>query len=111
MQAQLEATRASLQNSIFLQRHDVTIDDRNADPLDQVVADSAREEAGRNIQRSRDMLVEIDGALDRIKNGDYGDCIDCDNPIPEKRLLARPAAKRCLFCQDQYEKQERSRVN
>lgn len=32
-------------------------------------------------------------------------CIDCENPIELARLAAKPAACRCVFCQEQKEGQ------
>lgn len=41
----------------------------------------------------------IEEALDRIKAGDYGICLSCEEPIPAKRLEALPWAKFCVTCQ------------
>jgi DnaK suppressor protein len=42
------------------------------------------------------LLTEVEDALKRIENGTYGRCIDCGQPIPEKRLEALPWAARCV---------------
>lgn len=42
----------------------------------------------------------IEEALDRVESGDYGICLDCDDPIPEKRLRAIPWARYCIPCQE-----------
>lgn len=42
-------------------------------------------------------------ALDRIKEGDYGLCIDCGMQISPKRLTAFPDATRCIGCQELIE--------
>jgi DnaK suppressor protein len=34
-----------------------------------------------------------------------GLCEDCDNPIGEARLQAQPTARRCIYCQKEYEKE------
>jgi len=31
-------------------------------------------------------------------------CLDCEEPIPEKRLKAHPAAVRCITCQNRKER-------
>ncbi len=54
----------------------------------------------RHIQEIRD----IDAALIRIAEGSYGICIDCEQPIGVERLKAYPTAKRCLKCQEVYER-------
>jgi DnaK suppressor protein len=43
----------------------------------------------------------IEEALDRIKSGDYGICLSCEEPIPDKRLQALPWARYCVSCQEE----------
>jgi len=43
----------------------------------------------------RKLIVEIDGALDRIENGTYGICEGTGQPIPKERLEAMPWARYC----------------
>lgn len=45
-------------------------------------------------------LRMIDEALDRMKSGDYGSCLACEEPIPAKRLNAVPWARYCVECQE-----------
>ncbi len=42
----------------------------------------------------------IEEALDRLSSGDYGICLGCEEPIPEKRLRAIPWARYCIRCQE-----------
>jgi len=49
------------------------------------------------------MRHNIDTALDRLNDGTYGFCEDCDEPIKQERLKAQPFARRCLICQEQAE--------
>lgn len=49
-------------------------------------------------------LNAIEAALGRIANGVYGICQDCEAEIPITRLLAFPAAMRCIACQSAAEK-------
>ncbi len=42
----------------------------------------------------------VDEALDRLDAGDYGTCLECDQPIAEKRLRALPWARYCVACQE-----------
>ncbi len=55
------------------------------------------------LQREAEELEDIRGALARIDNGVYGQCIVCEAPIPEERLEAWPTAKRCRPCQQEHE--------
>lgn len=43
-------------------------------------------------------LRQINAALERIEKGDYGVCVNCGEPIPEKRLEIIPHAARCARC-------------
>jgi DnaK suppressor protein len=48
-------------------------------------------------------LVQIDEALQRLEEGSYGACQDCDRPIPQKRLQFVPFALRCVECERRRE--------
>ena len=54
----------------------------------------------------RKMLKEVDGALNKIKTGHYGECEKCSEPIAEKRLLAVPHTRYCLSCQEENERKK-----
>lgn len=43
-------------------------------------------------------LSDVNKALDRLAQGTYGICKYCDQPISEKRLLARPTSSACVSC-------------
>lgn len=53
-----------------------------------------------------DEFNRIVQALQKINDGTYGICIDCGEPISEKRLTSYPNASRCLACQELNEEQE-----
>ncbi len=42
----------------------------------------------------------VEEALDRLKAGDYGVCLGCEQPIAEKRLQALPWARFCVKCEE-----------
>src|SRR5712692_2578930 len=46
------------------------------------------------------LLREVEEALVRVKEGAYGICQECDEPISPKRLQALPWAKFCVRCQE-----------
>lgn len=48
-----------------------------------------------------EQLRSIKEALDRINEGTYGICAECEKPISPKRLQAVPWAKYCVACQEQ----------
>jgi DnaK suppressor protein len=46
------------------------------------------------------LLREISDALHRIETGQYGTCLECEEPISVKRLDAVPWARYCVKCQE-----------
>ncbi len=46
-------------------------------------------------------LRMVEEALDRLESGDYGACLNCEEPIPAKRLQAVPWARYCVKCQEE----------
>lgn len=48
-------------------------------------------------------LRALEAALKRLDDPDYGECEDCGAKIPAARLVANPAATRCVVCQERFE--------
>lgn len=44
-------------------------------------------------------LVQIEEALARLNEGDYGICLECGLPVSVKRLKAIPWARYCIDCE------------
>ena len=55
-----------------------------------------------------DVLEMIDEALQRLEDSEYGICLDCGEPIPRKRLEAKPYAKYCTKCKSKREAMDES---
>ena len=73
-------------------------DDENAAEV-AVYSDSLSLE--ESLQNS---LRDISNALQKIENGSYGICKYCNQPIDDKRLLARPASSACISCKNRLSK-------
>ncbi|GAB4060547.1 TraR/DksA family transcriptional regulator [Catellatospora paridis] len=58
----------------------------------------------RSLQQRRDQLIE---ALTRLRDGTYGTCATCRQPILAERLLASPSATLCVRCQTAAERHPR----
>jgi len=69
------------------------------DAKDAADARSQAVVADAEMERDFAELREINLALARIDDGTYGICDDCGNAIDPRRVLAQPAALRCLECQ------------
>ena len=62
------------------------------------------------LQMRSETLRKVEAALVRLTAGAYGDCIECEEAIPEARLRAMPFAIRCRDCEEaEEEKLGRSR--
>jgi len=55
----------------------------------------------------RELLYQVNEALGRIEDGNYGLCVICRKPIPATRLKAIPHAQTCLKCQELLESKKR----
>jgi DnaK suppressor protein len=74
-------------------------DDGVKDSVDLSVQDLNKEIALRLGERSSQVVADIDQALLRIKEGCYGICARCSQPIDERRLEALPTARYDAACQ------------
>jgi DnaK suppressor protein len=56
------------------------------------------------LNSERDMLFQIDRALEHIQDGTYGVCETCGEPIGKMRMMAFPRAILCLTCKQREER-------
>jgi len=99
IRAQLQEERGRLRER--LQELGLGADD--ALSLDGGFADSSQVTAERGEMEAlagtlNDTLGEVEDALTRLDDGTYGRCEACGGEIPEARLEAKPAARRCIAC-------------
>ena len=75
------------------------------DVLDAAV-DTAQDELNSQLLEveSRE-LTQIEDALERLTEGTFGLCEECEKPIPLSRLQALPYATECIECKRKAEKQ------
>jgi DnaK suppressor protein len=71
--------------------------------------DQASNERERELQlllgdREREKIRNIDEALIRLEEGEYGICEECEEDIPIGRLKAMPFARLCVKCKSDLEK-------
>ncbi len=52
----------------------------------------------------RNLLMLIEEAFTRIREGNFGKCANCGNPVGEKRPQAVPWTPFCIDCQELQEK-------
>lgn len=61
----------------------------------------------RLVSGERELLLEIDAALKRIEDKEYGSCAKCSKAIGRTRLKVIPYAKYCRKCKEEIEKTNR----
>lgn len=95
--AEVDAARSALVE-IRAMRSDRTDDDEHDPDGAPLSAEWSRLDGLHRAATRR--LVEIDGAIAQLADGQYGICTRCGRPIPPGRLEVLPAASRCAQCAD-----------
>jgi DnaK suppressor protein len=62
--------------------------------------------AKAGLERDQKRFIKVIKALSRISDDDYGWCLQCDEPISEKRLEIMPEAEFCIDCEAKKETQQ-----
>ncbi len=75
-----------------------------ADELDRIQQAQERDFAMGVIDRDSLRLREIRAALQRIDDGTFGMCLNCEEEIAAKRLAAVPWTALCIVCQEAAER-------
>lgn len=91
---QLEETAEALHTSVELDQTRIGRLSR----MDAIQAHEMEEETERRRQAE---IQRIDAALQRISEGEYGDCVRCGEDIEPKRLAAEPSVPTCIGCASQ----------
>lgn len=92
---------------VKLQDNDLSVDDAETpDPVDLAVRNYSKNVMLAVSENESRQLQLINEALLRIESGDYGECLNCEEPINEKRIEAIPWARYCLKCQELVEQGE-----
>ena len=86
-------------------REDIWIVPSN-EHIEMVQLAGEREFAVIALEHQSKSLMQINGALERIEDGEYGICVECEEEISPKRLAAVPWAAYCLHCQEIHDAQE-----
>jgi DnaK suppressor protein len=75
-----------------------------ADPSDMTHDAAERDVAVQILDRESVLIRQLRTAINRVDNGSYGVCLECEEEIAEKRLKAVPWAERCIACQETVER-------
>lgn len=73
------------------------------DATDRATVETDRQMTLLMRERDRLLLGEIQAALDRVQDGEYGICRECGEAISPARLRAQPTATLCVHCKAMLE--------
>ncbi len=79
-------------------------DDSAQDIADRAASSYNKEFLFHQSNNDRQILAMVEGALSRIREGSFGECISCGKEINAKRLEAVPWTRHCIECQEKLEK-------
>ena len=82
-------------------------DPEGGDVCDIASSDRERDLTLRLSERGREKLKEIEEALERIEDGSFGTCEQCEAKIPKGRLKVMPFSTTCVACKSKQEKQRK----
>ena len=103
MKKNLIYRRSEMAGKLSKQSQEKVSDGQVQDSGDEALSLSMEKLQNTLQQTEMDEIRLIDDALERIEKDEYGVCIDCASPIPERRLETFPFAARCVACQEKLE--------
>ena len=80
---------------------------QHAEQMDQILAMVETERTALDRDREVRQLRQLDAALAAVKDGSYGVCVDCEEPIASRRLELVPEADRCVVCQQAKDERDK----
>lgn len=102
---QLEQRQQDLRKVVTRTQEDGRIADSEAaqDIADRAANSYTKEFLFAQSNNDRQLLGMVENALGRIREGSFGECINCGNEINPKRLEAVPWTRYCIQCQEKVE--------
>jgi len=101
----LEVRQQELRRTVSRTEQDGrTVDEDSAqDIADRAASSYTKEFLFHQSNNDRQLLAMVESALDRIRQGSFGECISCGKEINAKRLEAVPWTRHCIECQEKLE--------
>lgn len=108
----LEERQQSLRKTVSRTEEDGRIADQDSaqDIADRAASSYTKEFLFSQSNNDRQLLQMVESALQRIREGSFGECVNCGNEINSKRLEAVPWTRFCIACQEKMEKGELEEV-
>jgi DnaK suppressor protein len=101
----LEARQQDLRRMVTRTQQDGRSADEDTaqDIADKAASSYNKEFLFHQSNADRQLLQMVEGALARIREGNFGECISCGKEINPKRLEAVPWTRHCIECQEKLE--------
>ena len=96
---QLLTATLEMMEQPFRKRDEIAVENA-PDDIDRVQGAVERELAIRQLESNFSRIQSVKLALERIEDGSYGTCLECEQEISPKRLKAVPWASCCVRCQE-----------
>lgn len=100
----LEEERDSVKERLRLRLEGMTDDERPADELDQAGRLSDQAFLLRLADKERKLLNQVELAIKKLNDGDYGICEGTDEQISRKRLVLRPWTRYSIEYKEELER-------
>jgi DnaK suppressor protein len=78
-------------------------EDTTVDLADKAANSYTKEFLFGQTNHDRFTLQLVNEAIERVKQGSFGMCVNCQEEIQTKRLEAVPWARHCISCQEKQE--------
>ena len=102
----LEERQQALRKAVSRTEEDGRTADQDsaaADIADRAASSYTKEFLFSQSSNERQLLQMVESALQRIREGAFGECVSCGNEINPKRLEAVPWTRYCIACQEKKE--------
>jgi DnaK suppressor protein len=86
---------------------DEIVVETSAEEVENVQLAGERDMAISKLDREATLLNDVREALERISDGSYGICMNCEREISRGRLNAVPWAAYCIRCQEAIDEMRR----
>ncbi len=101
----LEERQLALRKTVSRTEEDGRIADQDSaqDIADRAANSYTKEFLFSVSNNERQVLNMVETALQRIREGSFGECVNCGSEINAKRLEAVPWTRYCIACQEKKE--------
>lgn len=101
----LEERQQALRKTVSRTEEDGRVADQDSaqDIADRAANSYTKEFLFSVSNNDRQLLNMVESALQRIREGSFGECVSCGNEINPKRLEAVPWTRYCIACQEKKE--------